>query len=535
MTGSRTGPSPTGPSWVARLGVSVVALGSVLAGKALIACRLRRAPEGWRRTIGVLLRSESTRFALSAFSVRIPGAASDRDAAAIETRAAAALRAFLDDWPDAHFRLEWRPAVTVRRRTDLVDLVLLRFGAGGDLLRVEPHLADRGPRPSASSARARVHDAVVVGYNRTRQLPEIDRPAALLRAVLTALTTAGARGPAPELETYARRLLSSCVLSFETVDLSNPAERFRPPDFCARRTLGYGFLSVVMRPDLADTAVDVWVSAHHVGLDGVPLQELVSGLERAWGLARNVVFPSADRDRPFMDVRACSVPGERDVRELLTFVDFSPLWRLRDALNTRHRNDVGGPITVGALLAWLLSHEPEFAGVRIASTVDVAASDGYDRDVDVVPLRPADFRAGEDFRDGLVEFAREFNRLTAASRMRRSPLRVGMQTAGLLPAWVHAHAVRSNPAALDDTFGSLCVTIVRDAKVFVSPMTDLGLGQGFFAIGSASLPSSDGGRVASVSIKGDAGAIGNHPAILRRAIARCDRWLQAGSERARSS
>jgi hypothetical protein len=94
-----------------------------------------------------------------------------------------------------------------------------------------------------------------------------------------------------------------------------------------------------------------------------------------------------------------------------------------------------------------------------------------------------------------VEFAGEFNRLIAAARARTSPVRAGMQTAGLLPAWAHAAVVRSNPSSLDDTFGTLCVTIVRDARVFIAPMTDLGLGLGFFAIGSASLPSIGGTRV----------------------------------------
>jgi hypothetical protein len=172
------------------------------------------------------------------------------------------------------------------------------------------------------------------------------------------------------------------------------------------------------------------------------------------------------------------------------------------------------------VLAWLLSDEPEFAGVRIASTVDVAASNGYDRDVDVVPLRPADYRTGSDPWRGFPEFVNEFNRLIALSRERTSPLRQALSTAELLPPAVHADAVRSNPAALDDTFGSLCITIIRDAKVFVSPMTDMGLGHGFFAIGNTALAASNGARVTAVTVKGDAGRIGHHLAVLQRVIAR---------------
>ena len=88
---------------------------------------------------------------------------------------------------------------------------------------------------------------------------------------------------------------------------------------------------------------------------------------------------------------------------------------------------------------------------------------------------------------------------------------------------LHAVASRLSPASLDDTFGSLCVTIIRDARVFLAPMTDLGLGHGFIAIGSADLPSVDGKRVASVSIKGDAGRISHYPEILHRVIARAKR------------
>jgi hypothetical protein len=252
----------------------------------------------------------------------------------------------------------------------------------------------------------------------------------------------------------------------------------------------------------------------------VPLQELVSGLERAWGRAELVLFPPPDRDQPFMSPRVCSAQGERTVHELLTFVDLSPVLSLREALNAKHAASIGRSITLGTLIAWLLNLEPEFAGVRIASTVDVAASDGYERDVDVVPLRPADFASRQDPWDGFVAFATEFNRLISLSRSRTSPLRRNMQTAGLLPARVHSRAVYSDPSALDEAFGSVCVTIIRDARVFVAPMTDLGLGHGFFAIGNTNLPTADGQAVTAVSIKGDAGTVARHYGVLQRMIGR---------------
>src|SRR6185436_19362871 len=116
MTSPREG--PTAPTRAGRLGNTLVALVSVLAGQAMIACRLRRAPEGWRRTLGILLRSESTRFAVSGFGLRLPRAAADAGQLADvqQHHTADELRRYLAGQPDAHFGLDWADAVTVRRR-----------------------------------------------------------------------------------------------------------------------------------------------------------------------------------------------------------------------------------------------------------------------------------------------------------------------------------------------------------------------------------------------------------------------------------
>ncbi len=401
---------------------SIVALGYVLAGKLQVALGMRRAPDGWRRTVGILLRGEGTHFAVSAFGLRVP------PEGLIE-----GLHAFLSTQPDAHFELEWTPDETVRRR--------------------------------------------------------IDRVAAV-------------------------------NASIEHVDHGDPAQRFRPPQFYRLQTPRTGFLTFVLRPNAAGTVADVWVSAHHVGLDGVPLQDLMSNLERAWGIAETVTYPAPDERGAFLPPRRCSPEGERAIEEVLDFVDLTPVHALRPTLNAKYASEMKEPATVGAVLAWLIALEPEFSGVKIASTVDVRASRGYDRDVDVVPLRPADYAREGDEWAGFPAFANEFNRLIALSRERESPLRKSLQTAALLPAGIHLAAVRSDPAALDETFGSMCITIIRDAKVFVAPMTDLGLGHGFFAIGNMQLPAAGGRRVTAVSVKGDAGTVARHHEILRRAIER---------------
>ena len=514
MSASTTSTATRGaPGSLARLAANLTAAASVLTGRALVRTGVRRAPEGWRRTVGILLRSEPTRFALSAFGLHVPVSISTSagPGTTTEDRIARGLQAFLAQEPDARFRLEWRRIVTIRRRIQSLDVVVLRFGADGLLEGLQPWLAANGATPPSSDVRDSTHWEIVQAYNRVSGLEEVVRPQRLDAELTPKLAPA-------DLE-YARRLLAACCLSFDARDLSDPSVRFTPPVFSARRSLGFGYLSWIARLAPSGTMVDLWVSAHHVGLDGVPLQDLLGRLERAWG-TEATLFPAATPGAAFSGPRLCSVPGERAVEQLTMFVDLSPVLALRRAANQRFGQEAGGDVTLGTLIAWLLSQEPEFAGVRIASTVDVAASFGYERDVDVVSLRPADYATGPGPWGGFAEFVREFNRLIAACRMRTSPVRAGMQTAGLIPEWAHATLVRSTPASLDDTFGTLCVTIIRDAKVFIAPMTDLGLGLGFFAIGSAALPSTSGVPVTSISVKGDAGRIAHYPAIFQRLIDR---------------
>ena len=132
------------PGPVARLGANVVAAASVLVGRAMIGLGLRRPPEGWRRTVGILLRSESTRFALSAFGLRVPG---QQDS--IEPGTAQALLSFFAHEPDAHFSLEWRRPVTLRRRLAFVDVVLLQFAPDDTLEAVDPWLVGQRPLRAA--------------------------------------------------------------------------------------------------------------------------------------------------------------------------------------------------------------------------------------------------------------------------------------------------------------------------------------------------------------------------------------------------
>jgi len=368
------------------------------------------------------------------------------------------------------------------------------FTTDGILAGLNPHLDPVRPTPTPAAA----EQAIVVvtdAYNRTRASPEATRPIELERLVTSALANH------PEAERFARRLLSAVCVSLDPTD---PPSRFTPPDFRTRRGLGHHHLTFVLRP--AGETVDVWAVAHHTGTDGVPLQEMLSRLERAWGV-EEARFPTPDEwsDEP----RACHLPGEREVYESLSFHDFTDLLALRERLIAEH----GVTIPLGCLLLWLLSREPEFAGVKFSNTVDVPPKGSSERDVDLVALRPAEFA-------DLPSYARTFAAAVEASRVRTGPTRQAVCDTELLPPWLHRRLLETNPKGVAETFGAVGLSVVKDAKVFVAPLSDVGFPGGFIAVGSADLVTTDGGRVTAITVKGTKEQAATYPAVLRRVLAK---------------
>jgi hypothetical protein len=465
--------------------LKLLALGHVLVGKTAIALGLRRKPDGWRRVVGVGLRNEAAKFGLSAFGLTLPRAEG----------AVPALARFLRSDPEARFALRHSRQHTERDPIDRADLVELRFAADGSLVELVPHL-DPVVRAADGADPERAAAAVIASYNRTRMLPEAARPIELARLVRQKL------GDSPATLHHAERLLAA-----SSVWHDRGVSRFTPPEFRARRGLGFGHLTFAVRS--ADGTTDVWALAHHTGTDGAPLQEMVSRLKQTWG-GEDVAFP--DPDEFADDPRPCHLPGEREVFETISFLDFTDLLALRKRLAEEH----GLAVPFACLFLWALSREPEFAGVKFGSTVDVAAAGASDRDVDLIGLRPADFA-------DLPAYARAFLAGIDASRTRTGPAREAVRTAELLPPWLHRRLLETDPLAVADTFGSVGLSVLKDAAVFVPPLSDVGFPGGFISVGSVGLRTASGRAVGAVGVKGTREQAAAYPAVFRRALAKLTR------------
>jgi hypothetical protein len=268
---------------------------------------------------------------------------------------------------------------------------------------------------------------------------------------------------------------------------------------------GEALLNFVCRVD-RDGHADVWVRIDHLGADGVPIQEVMTRLETAWGMARDVLYPTPQEFAPHSFPRPCS--GRRDLVELQAFVDFAPLLAWRNRENAR----LPESMTVAAALLWRLASHPAFAGLHMGTTVELHADGGRRRGVGVIVVRP---EAYFDRPDGVARYVRDFNRSMNLTRRRASAGCRILDAAALIPARPATALLRHGLEQGTSAFGSLGLTMLKDAKVFGAPIADVGHVDGFIAVGRLTLPTRDGGSVGCVTIKGPAERIVEYPGLLR--------------------
>jgi hypothetical protein len=263
----------------------------------------------------------------------------------------------------------------------------------------------------------------------------------------------------------------------------------------------------------SDRTADLWVRVNHVGVDGVPAQEMLLRLEKAWGVREPVLVPGSAEFEAHTGPR--STPGRAGIVEVQTFIDFSRLlaWR------RRQNEKLSEPMTFSAAMLWWMARHEKFSGIFMGTTVEIPEGDGLGRRVGVVVVRPGKYFAKAD---GLARYVRNFNRQLALARKRRSEDCKTLDAAARLPAKVAEAVLRF---ALDRTgraFGSLGLTIVKDAKIFVAPLGDAGHVSGFIAVGGVSLEAADGKRVGCVVVKGPGERISSYAKVLREVVERVE-------------
>jgi hypothetical protein len=136
--------------------------------------------------------------------------------------------------------------------------------------------------------------------------------------------------------------------------------------------------------------------------------------------------------------------------------------------------------------------------------------------VGVVVIRPVDYF---DRPDGLARYVADFNRDMALTRQRKSEGCKIIDACAYVPAPLASALLRHGLDEGKRAFGSIALTVVKDAKVFGAPLGDTGHPDGFIAIGSVSCASSNGHPVGCVTVKGLAPRIAPYARILHETMA----------------
>ena len=457
--------------------------------------RRRTLPDGMRRCAAVNLRGEASKYVLSSLGLNSSA-----------STVAGSLQAFLRDEPTLRWSLSGGRYAARPRANRHSDIVIVAFDADGALRSIDPVLDQTTTEPKLL---AQVCRELVNAYNRSRHDDDVQRPGRLWYEWSSSIAHY-ATWPAAahqEANRIAYRVVSGSWLSFEET-----SDRFAAPDFFLRKHAGLGALNFIARP-AGEGMLDLWVQIHHAAIDGAPMQGAMDRLALKWG-KRGVVFPAPGQAAP---ARLAGIARGRRVARTQDFFDFTPLLEFRKALNARLDTAVTGKAHLSSLLIWCLARQPEFEGRRFSLAVEVPAEGNNSSSFTFLPIRPADYFASA-FGPRISAYVREFNRLLAVTRRRQSETQRAFGRMALLPAPLLGKCLKEFAGAGDHPLGSVGVTLLAKAEVFLTPISDVGFEDGFLAVGNMCLPGVNSAPVGCASFAGPTGRVESYPAALRRAI-----------------
>ncbi len=451
-----------------------------------------------------------------------PQTRNDRDQTAIR------LRDFLASRPDTWKCLRWgRHQAKIVRRASL-DLAQVDFAEDGNLIKVHPWLDPDLPLRGLSVGESAAVCAVLAEiYNRTRTLPDKLRPFRLRRDLLRevkamTLTSEAARRDALHL---ADRLLTAVWVSSEALPTSttdvervDPLLRIQPPPLREHLGPGAGGLVIMARTHPALGAVDLWFQFHHALFDGVPFAEMLSDLERQWGVAVPLVLPAAEPPEVPRPLIRCSGPRAKESWVLEDWLDFRPLLQQRRCLEEQLAERLKGErISTVGLLVWGLAHHDSFEDAKFTVVLDVPPAGERERTLGIAPIRPAVFFDDRDPEAAFLAFNRELGRRLQGTRERRGESYELVESIALLPASLYQLALAVFGSGIRECIGTVGVSVIRDSPVVIAAQTDIHV-DGFLGIGRFDLAAEDGGQAGVLMVKGPRERIDGYLRTVRAAV-----------------
>ena len=462
---------------------------------------------GWRKVTGIFLRKEHSKFILASFRMDYLG--KNRRPESIETAKAiliGRLADFLRRSPACHWTLDWGTFMTQRKRLLFTDIIEAEFSADGLLRALTPHIDTDSVNSSfmsdafIKSVLAKLMDA----YNETKDVNDHKRSWVIYKKLLRWIrkTKGVSVKEFHELKQVISRLTNSTFIQFETlpndaVDLTKRRKTIPHMKNCSHP--GLGLLNIVCRftHDYAES--DLWFQYHHVPVDGVPMQEMLRELKKEWGEVGGVTYPAL----PSKDGEPQLFAYGNNIFRAMNFISFERFLQLRKQLNDKYFVEMGGPATVSSMIIWGLAQWPYFHELKFVFPVDTSLTmdHSHERNLSVIFIRPKKFYDKANPLNGFLRYQREFNQRVFATRLGKSESHELLELYAIMHPFFYQVTRYLLPKTMGEFVGTAGVTVLKDAEMFVSPISDLHF-NGFIALGNLTMPTEDGKTAGAVSICG---------------------------------
>ena len=458
---------------------------------------LHAEQHSWRKISRFFLQREYSKFAIGQFRLRLePGKDPEETVKRLEDR----LMKFLLDRPELH-ETPVQSFFSRRRRGKLFcDLMVVRTLPDGSVENLVPHFDPRYPQPKKFTAE--VIRTILSVYNQKRHLSDIRRPREIRSECRRQLNSLTAFRPRSRLliRRIFDRIMSGTFLFYDAVLPADKAEldriRFIPPDLTVFRHPGWGQTNIICRLSADSREADLWWQFNHAMADGAPMQEMLGNLKKDWGTAGPLIFPALEG---LVTPPVFSNSETRSLRACF-FADFTPLLRLRSSLNRMCAQQMNGKASFAALLMWGMARHPYFRDRKMLLPVDCRTEEGK-RQLGLLIIRPDRFDRGISPLNDFCAFQAYVNRLLLEIRTGNAETSEMLSLFGMLHPFFYQLTAKIYPYALQEMLGTVGISIISGAEVFVSPKTDIQI-NGFLALGSALIETRDNRRAGSVCISG---------------------------------
>ncbi len=501
--------------------------------KLLQLCKLlgaKPSENGWRKATGIFLKGDISKFMLGIFRVTpYPADAPPKNISEAKERFLSRFGEFLRAHGELHWAIMQKTFRLHRRRLTETDLLEVEFRPDGTLENARMVFDPQHPPTGALSEREMdmLLSLFVRTHNRLNGGTDPTRARKLYRIVKRRVLYLNAANIAKRVEAVRllRRMMNASCVTFLPLPENGTegeirAERLKTPDVTMYRHPGWGLLNVFVRihPGLGEA--DLWIQYHHVPVDGLAMQEILTELKTEWGEAGKMLFPAPGS--PAAEVEIAETP-HKGLFRARAFFRFDGLLELRARINSAYAAEMRGPATIAGMILWGLAKSPQLHDVKMLFPVDVEpgqAAEGrpperFERELSLVFIRPSDYMTHLEKMGGFILFQREFNRRLKKTRYRCSETYEMIELLSMIHPLFYYYAKYLMPKEFHDVVGTFGLSVLRHAEVFIAPVTDLQI-RGFLAFGRMDMPCEGGGTAGCVSICGTREQIEAYLAALER-------------------